>query len=66
MIVLYALILCGIVALSGSAIAAFYWAVKSGQFRNLPEGAKVIFQEDEPEGVATDRFPDLPARNRKS
>lgn len=51
------LVPAGIVFLSGSAILAFYWAAKTGQFRNLNEGAKVIFDADEPIGKPTDHFP---------
>ncbi len=52
------LLLCfGLVFLSGSALLAFYWAVKDGQLNNLPEAAKSIFDDDEPVGIPTDRFP---------
>lgn len=47
----------GIVFLSGSALLAFFWAVKDGQLNNLPSGAQSIFDEDEPVGQPTDRFP---------
>jgi len=57
--VIYILVPAGIFFLGGSALLAFYWAVKSGQFRNLGKGAEVIFDEDEPIGVPTDRFPGL-------
>ncbi|MEI6491138.1 MAG: cbb3-type cytochrome oxidase assembly protein CcoS [Verrucomicrobiota bacterium] len=51
------LILGGLVFLSGSALAAFCWATKRGQFRNLREAALTIFDRDEPPGTPTDRFP---------
>lgn len=51
------LILGGLIFLSGSALIAFYWAARSGQFRNLKKGSEVIFDEDEPIGQSTDRFP---------
>lgn len=44
-------------ALGGTAIGALLWALKSGQFQNINAGARVIFDEDEPEGVVNDRFP---------
>lgn len=47
----------GLIFLSGSALVAFFWAVKDGQFRNLDKAPEVIFDEDEPVGKATDRFP---------
>lgn len=40
-----------------SAIAALVWAVKNGQFSNLQQGATIIFDEEEPEGVQQDFFP---------
>lgn len=47
----------GIIFLSGSALLAFFWAVKDGQLENLPEAAASIFDEDEPVGKSTDKFP---------
>jgi len=52
------LIIGGLIFLSGSALIAFYWAAKTGQFRNVNSGANVIFDSDEPVGKPTDRFPD--------
>jgi len=57
MIAGYLLLIGGLIFLSGSALAAFYWAVKDGQLENLPEASLVIFDDDEPVGTATDRFP---------
>jgi nitrogen fixation-related uncharacterized protein len=34
------------------------WAIKRGEFHNLREGARMIFDEDEPMGHVTDHFPD--------
>jgi len=51
------LLIGGLVFLSGTALAAFYWAVKDGQLNNLPEGARSIFDDDEPVGAPTDKFP---------
>ena len=52
-------------ALGGTAIGALIWAIKSGQFQNIDEGARVIFDEDEPEGVVNDRFPSQGTNDRK-
>ena len=46
----------------GVAVYALLWAIKSGQSRDLEEGACVIFDEEEPLGVAMDRFPVKRAR----
>lgn len=51
------LLVGGLVFLSGSALAAFYWSVKSGQLDNLTDAARTIFDDDEPVGTATDKFP---------
>ena len=40
-----------------SAVAALYWASKNGQLRDFDKGARVIFDDEEPEGRITDRFP---------
>lgn len=52
------LILGGLIFLSGSALLAFYWAARTGQFRDLKKGSEVIFDHDEPIGTPTDQFPD--------
>ena len=51
------LLIGGLIFLSGSALAAFWWAIKDGQLRNLREAPLTIFDDDEPVGVPTDRFP---------
>ena len=51
------LLIGGLIFLSGSALAAFWWAVKDGQLRNLREAPLTIFADDEPVGTPTDRFP---------
>lgn len=57
MIIVPILILGGLIFLSGSALIALAWAAKTDQFRDLKKGATVIFDEDEPIGTPTDRFP---------
>jgi len=51
------LLIGGLIFLSGSALAAFYWSVKDGQLNNLPDAARTIFDDDEPVGTPTDKFP---------
>lgn len=43
--------------MSASAIYAFFWAQKTGEFRDLDKQSRSIFDESEPEGVQTDFFP---------
>lgn len=64
--VIYILVPAGILFLSGSALLAFYWAVKTGQFRNMRKGSEVIFDKDEPIGRPTDCFPDRKPENAES
>lgn len=51
------LLVAGLVFLSGSALLAFYWAVQDGQLSNLAEAPLTIFDDEEPVGQPTDRFP---------
>jgi len=53
------LLALGVVLLSGSALAAFFWAVGDGQLENLDRAPEVIFDESEPIGERGDRFPDM-------
>jgi cbb3-type cytochrome oxidase maturation protein len=41
--------------LAASAVGAFYWAARHGQFRDLEQGARSIFDADEPVGKPTDQ-----------
>jgi cbb3-type cytochrome oxidase maturation protein len=56
--IVYILLAAGLIFFGGSTLAAFYWAAKTGQFRNLEDGSKSIFDADEPVGTATDAFAD--------
>ncbi|MCU0793136.1 MAG: cbb3-type cytochrome oxidase assembly protein CcoS [Opitutaceae bacterium] len=38
-----------------SAVYGLYWASKKGQLQDLEEGAKVIFDDEEPIGRPTDQ-----------
>jgi nitrogen fixation-related uncharacterized protein len=40
------------------AIYALNWAIKKGQLRDFDKQASVIFDEEEPEGLKTDAFPE--------
>jgi hypothetical protein len=53
----FLLLIGGLVFLSGSAVAAFCWSVKDCQLTNPRAAALTIFDEDEPVGMATDKFP---------
>jgi nitrogen fixation-related uncharacterized protein len=45
----------GLLLLSGTA--GLLWAVRTGQHRHLDDGARSIFDDSEPIGQRTDRFP---------
>lgn len=50
----------GAVALFGvTAVAGLAWAVSRGQMEDPAEGARSIFDDEEPIGVMTDRFPEV-------
>lgn len=59
--VMYVILAAGMVFFGGTTVAAFYWAARTGQFRNLDAGARSIFDGDEPVGTATDTFADRQA-----
>lgn len=40
-----------------AAAFALHWSSKNGQLSNFEEGARSIFDEEEPEGQMTDHFP---------
>lgn len=44
--------------LGASAIAALVWAIRRGEFDQLREASLSIFDDDEPVGKVTDRFPE--------
>jgi cbb3-type cytochrome oxidase maturation protein len=59
--------MCGSMVLLGtSAVLAFVWAARSGQFQNIRKGADVIFDESEPIGHPTDVIFQRKSRSRKS
>lgn len=37
------------------------WAIKRGEFQNMREGSRMIFDKGEPIGKVTDHFPGTPA-----
>ena len=45
------------VVLTGTAVYALFWSSKHGQLRDFERGARSIFDEQEPVGQMTDRFP---------
>jgi nitrogen fixation-related uncharacterized protein len=60
----YILVFMGVAALFFIAASyALHWAHRHKQLENFEEGARSIFDEDEPEGEITDAFP--PPRSRK-
>lgn len=57
------LLAVGFFLLGGSALAAFFWAVRDGQLRNLDTAPREIFDDNEPIGEITDCFPDDRSRS---
>lgn len=48
-----------------SAVYGLYWASKKGQLQNLEDGAKVIFDDEEPIGTPTDHILNLPKSTKR-
>lgn len=40
-----------------SAVYAFAWARRQRQFNDFDQGARAVFDDEEPEGTVTDAFP---------
>lgn len=60
------LLLLGLLLLSGSALAAFFWAVGDGQLEDLEKAPETIFDESEPIGEPGDCFPDARSREARA
>jgi nitrogen fixation-related uncharacterized protein len=54
----YVILASSFVLLTGSALLALRWALRTGQLRDSKKTALVIFDDDEPVGQMTDSFPD--------
>lgn len=57
MIVACIFIFLFILIFGAGVLYAFGWSARSGQFHRIDEGARSIFNEDEPVGKPTDAFP---------
>jgi cbb3-type cytochrome oxidase maturation protein len=53
----YIILASSFVLLTGSALLALRWALRTGQLRDSKKAALIIFDEDEPVGQMTDLFP---------
>jgi cbb3-type cytochrome oxidase maturation protein len=58
MTVVWILFICSVIVLPALALLAFGWAVRQGEFRHLDKTALSIFDDEEPVGRMTDRFPE--------
>ena len=58
---LFYVLIWGFAAVCGvTAVYGLVWAIRSGQVRNFGRGARSIFDDEEPIGEMTDRFPGEP------
>lgn len=62
MSLVYIVIWSSAVILALSAVWALIWAIRTGQFQGLRQGAASIFDDEEPVGLLTDGFPPKPQR----
>ncbi len=60
----YILVFFILAGLSGSVIWGLWWALRGGQFSNFAAGATSIFDDEEPQGYATDAFPPAKDENK--
>jgi nitrogen fixation-related uncharacterized protein len=58
MILVHGLIWGSWVIFGITTIWGLVWAVRTGQFQRLDQGARSIFDDEEPVGQMTDVFPD--------
>jgi hypothetical protein len=56
----YIILASSFALLTGSALLALRWALRTGQLRDSRKTALLVFDEDEPVGRMTDRFPGQP------
>jgi len=66
MSVVWILFVSSVILLPAVALLALRWAVREGEFKNLQKTALSIFDDEEPLGRMTDRFPDAPRSNQPS
>ena len=60
MTIVWILFACSIIVLPATALLALRWAVRHGEFRDLRKTALSIFDDEEPVGQLSDRFPGSP------
>lgn len=53
---LFVFLAAGLVFFAGVTMAAFFWAVRTGEFRDFDATARSIFDAGEPVGMTTDAF----------
>jgi len=56
--VYYVFVFSIVVLFGGSVVWALWWALRAGQFSDFAKGATSIFDDEEPQGMVTDAFPD--------
>ena len=57
MSIVWILFVSSVIVLPAAALLALRWAVRHGEFKNLEQTALSIFDDEEPVGRMTDRFP---------
>ena len=66
MTVVWLLFICSVVVLPTLSLLALRWAARHGEFDHLDKIALSIFDEEEPLGRMTDRFPTSTRSGRNS
>lgn len=65
-VIAYILIFGLLGCLGASVVYGLYWAMAHGQFAQFNRGATSIFDDEEPQGFATDAFPGKTRERLKS
>lgn len=58
MIIIWIMFICSVVLLPATALLALRWAARHGAFDDFQKTALSIFDEEEPVGRMSDRYPD--------
>jgi nitrogen fixation-related uncharacterized protein len=64
MIIVPVIIFAAIILMAISAVAAFTWTARRGEFESMQRTAEEIFDSEEPIGQLSDVFPDAKTREK--
>jgi nitrogen fixation-related uncharacterized protein len=65
MTIIWIMFVCSVVLLPATALLALRWAARHGAFEDFQKTALSIFDEEEPVGRLSDRFPEGGANKKR-